>query len=109
MAVIQASAQAVVERNARDGQVDTVIGCVDTGAAEVNVVVSGNLIDVSITSKLAEEGPVLAALTALEEAQAHAYIGFDDVDAEGLIRLIRQAIEVRAQGLAASVDGGGPR
>jgi hypothetical protein len=38
------------------GRVDTVIGCVDTGQAEVNVVVCGSMIDVSITSKLAEEG-----------------------------------------------------
>jgi hypothetical protein len=50
---------------------------------------------------------VFAALTELEEAQAHAYIGVDDVDAEGLIGLIRQAIEVRGRGLAASMDEGG--
>lgn len=104
--VIQASESAVVKRSVISGEVDTVIGCVEAGTAEINLVVTGTHIDLSVTSTLEDDGPTLAAIAALQEREAHAYIGLDDTHAEGLIRLLRQAIEVRRLGMAGTANGG---
>ena len=47
MTVIQASEKTVVERNVH-GRVDTTIGCIDTGRAELNITVSGDQIDLTV-------------------------------------------------------------
>jgi hypothetical protein len=98
--VVQVSKHVVVQRNPANGRVDTAIGCVDTGRAELNVVVSGDEIDLSLASRLEAEETALAAVNALTGHQAHSYITLDAADARGLIALLRQAMEVRARGLS---------
>jgi hypothetical protein len=94
MTVIQASERAVVERNPR-GRVDTVIGCVDTGRAELNITVSGDQIDLSLREVLEDEERPIVAKNAAVEGHAHTYMVLSDEDLDGLLRLLTQAREVR--------------
>lgn len=99
MTVIHALERPVVKRNTR-GRVDTTIGCVDTGRAEINIVVAGEEIDLSLAARLEDEEMALAAINALEQRQAHTYIALDAVHADGLVRLLQKAIAVRALSMA---------
>jgi len=98
MSVIQHSVDIVLEHSPRTGAVDTVIGCVVVDGAVLNVTVSGECIDLSLASALEDEERHLAAENALA-GQAHAHLDLDGEDAEGLVRLLRQAIEVRGRGM----------
>lgn len=103
MTVIQGSEKIAVERNAR-GQVDTAIGCVDTGRAELNVTVSGDETDLSLCEVLEDEERPIAARNATVEGHAHTYILLGDEDLDGLLRLLTRAREVRRLAEAAAQD-----
>jgi hypothetical protein len=103
MTVIQDSEKTVVVRNAR-GRVDTFIGCVDTGRAELNVTVSGNETDLSLCEALEDEERPIAADNATVEGRAHTYILLGDEDLDGLLRLLTKAREVRRLAAAATPD-----
>jgi hypothetical protein len=94
MTVIQASEVPVVERNRR-GLVSTMIGCVDAGRAELNILVGGDVTDLSLAEVLEDEERPIAAQNATDEGTAHTYIQLDDEHLDGLIRLLQQARVVR--------------
>jgi hypothetical protein len=101
--------QVRVERNSQ-GRVDTMIGCVDTGGAEINVVVSGNpiVVALSVEERLSvdEEGlrDTLDNIAGLRRTLAGADL--DATATEGLIRLLVQAHAVQAQALIAPLEEG---
>jgi hypothetical protein len=92
--VVQVSKRTRVERN-KHHRVSTVIGCIDTGRAEINLSVEGPVVELRLTALLEEEDRALAAMNALAEGQAHAYVELDRAGLDGLIRLLTQSRRVR--------------
>lgn len=89
------------------GRVATMIGAIKLPGAVLEVAVSGDHLDFTLESRLEYEECELAAGNALNDGTAFAHVDLDADHAEGLVRLLRQAIEVRAMGLAATERGGG--
>jgi hypothetical protein len=101
--VIQAAPQPAVQRNAQ-GRVDTAVGCVDTGRAQLTIVVCGEVIDLSLSEVLEPEERPIAAENATVEGTAHTWIALDDEHGDALILLLQQAREVRRLAAAQTED-----
>lgn len=100
--VIQHSATNIVERCPTSGRVATMIGALQLPGAVLELQVSGDHLDLTLESRLEDEECELAADNAVTCSRAFAHIDLDGEHAEGLVTLLRQAIEIRALGMTGS-------
>src|SRR5690349_20826930 len=89
----------LTERSELTGRISMMIGCVKLPGIVLNVAVGRGGIDVNLECPLEDEERELAALNALAEGKAYTHVDLDDEHAEGLVALLRRAIEVRALNL----------
>lgn len=106
VSIIKNAIRPVVERSRHTGEVATPIGAVETEQGGINIWVTGTVVDVNLVSRLEEAERADAAHTALHDGVVHAHIDLDDAHAEGLVELLRQALDVRTAGLATTDDEG---
>jgi hypothetical protein len=70
------------------------IGCIKLPGIVLNVGLSDGNVDLDLECPLEDEERELAALNALAEGRAYTHVDLDDDHTEGLITLLRRAIEV---------------
>lgn len=89
-----------------NGRVDTAIGCVDTGTAEISIVVAGDpaVVAILVDERLPEDDEGLRDTldNIAEEHRSRAGANLDGDAANGLIRLLAQAAHVQAQAISAT-------